>query len=98
MCSLKEHELHSLLLVKNPDFAIFVLKTHLKAMSFRDYGITLHSNWFAEDKFHFNFAEILQRVSCEPLGNLISISGSGLRNLSSIACSKMDERQAEDVR
>lgn len=75
-----------------------MLKTHAKASSWKDYGVSLHSNWYAEDKFYFNFADVLQRVSCEPLGNLFSVSGSGLRNLTYNATNKIEERQAEEVR
>lgn len=75
---------------------IFILKTHSKGLVWKDYGVSLLSNW-AEEDFVFDFAEILRRVSCEPLANLFMVSGSGLRNLSFNSKLKIEERQAEDV-
>jgi hypothetical protein len=64
----------------------------------KDYGISLLANWAGDDKSPaFNFQEILQRVSCEPLSNLFSMSSSSLGRIAFASHSRAEEKAAEEV-
>lgn len=74
MGTLKDSQLHSLFLVTDPHFSIFILKVNKKFKNRSDPMLILHSNFNAEQsKEPFNFHDILKRAATGSLSDLFLI-------------------------